>query len=359
MFGWLTRWTDRRESPKGLPPERRTHGRGTQLGRARANTVTYGGEERRRDASGEPDPWLVGGVPRSPDPRAVRTDLTKVLYEELDKTRRQPDQVFLQSLLRTVGMEDLEFPPFPKIAHQLDVELSRVDPNMAKLVRLVEQDPDLVRRVWNQANSVHFTEPPSNLHQAITRIGFDSLWRIGMHVCVKTAVFKVRGYQEQANIVRAHGYVVAELSAWLGGDQRGETFLAGLLHDVGKLVVYRAAGQPAAEGPADASLVRRVAAELHPGLGLLVMHAWKLSDGVANAVGFHHAPEESPEETRDLVRLLWSADVAAHTAYSARMNRASGGLAVLGSMKYLGMEPEVVLEQADALWTSALSETVD
>jgi HD-like signal output (HDOD) protein len=220
---------------------------------------------------------------------------------------------------------------------------------MFQVVRLVEQDPSLVRRVWIQASSGSFAHPPSGLHHAIARIGFDALWRIGMSICLHSAVFRVRGYQEQADHARSHGVACAELAAWITDDKRGEVFLAGLLHDIGKLVVYRAACVRDDTDRARPRLVHRLATELHAGIGLLAVHAWQLSDRVAAAVGFHHHPDRAPEEAQDLAEILWVTDVAFHTADQARLGRECGGLAALKSVEGMEFDAARLMEKAHAL----------
>ena len=294
-------------------------------------------------------PWIGAASPESADPEAVRTWLSKRLYEELDSRPSRADREFLERLLRVVGTEKLDFPPFPDIARRLDRLLGQGDPSMFQVVRLVEQDPSLVRRVWIQASSAGFSHPPSGLHHAIARIGFDALWRIGMSICLHSAVFRVRGYQEEADHARSHGVTCAELAAWITQDKRGEVFLAGLLHDIGKLVVYRAACVRDEVDRARPRLVHRLATELHAGIGLLAVHAWQLPDRVAAAVGFHHDPDKAPEEAQEQARVLWITDVAFHTADQARLGRECGGLAALQGVEDMDFDAAQLMEKAHAL----------
>jgi HD-like signal output (HDOD) protein len=353
MFGWLRQRIFSRGEASGAKRQLGAEpGTLSSMRRQRASTMDYGGA----NLGGEPEPWLIGGVPHSADARDVRTDISRLLYRQLDMVSTQDDVHFIEALIRGVSTADLDFPPFPKIAQQLDMLLSRPEPDMSAVIRLVEQDPDLVRRVWQKANSAHFTQSPSSLHQAITRIGFDDLWRIGMQVCMQSGVFRAKGYEDAANNVRIHGFVVAELCALLGEDQRGDYFLSGLLHDIGKLVIYRAAGSIAPRWTPDSSLVKRLAAELHPGLGFLLMRAWGLTDAVCNAVGFHHGPESAPSGNQSICRFLWLSDVAAHTALATLSERRSGGHAVLHSSKDLNIEPDEFVRLAARWYQDMLQE---
>jgi len=294
-------------------------------------------------------PWLRGGLPACAPADTLRTELLRALYEEQSHQNAPEDVAFIGRLIQVVGTAKLEFPPFPNVARELDGLLKERDPSMFQVVALVEQDPALVRRVWVSGSGAAFVHPPSGLHHAIARIGFDALWRIGMAVCLNSQVFRVRGYQGAADAVRTHGILVGELAAWLRDERRGHHFLSGLLHDVGKLVVYRAASVRDGLTAPSCQLVQMMVDRHHPSLSLLAAHAWSLGDDVAQAVGYHHHPVSAPDSVKDISRILWAADVAAHTVQEARAGRDCGGLAELERVVGLPKSPQALLRKAQAL----------
>lgn len=294
-------------------------------------------------------PWLRGGVPSGGSCEEVRTALLRELYEEKERQLEPADKAFLERLIQLVGTEKLDFPPFPDVARQLDSLLKERDPSMFQVVRLVEQDPALLRRVWLAGSSAAYSQPPSGLHHAIARIGFDALWRIGMAVCLHSQVFRVRGFQRRADEVRAHGIAVGELSAWIRDEKRGHHYLAGLLHDVGKLVVFRAASVKDGLDAPSRSVVEAIQDRHHPSLSLLAAHAWSLGDNVATGAGFHHHPISAPKEYHRIAQTLRAADIALHTAQQARLGRECGGLVELARMEGLGKTPGKILEKAHAI----------
>ena len=162
-------------------------------------------------------------------------------------------------------------------------------------------------------------------------------------------VFRVRGYQKVADEVRGHGIVVGELAAWIRDEKRGHHYLAGLLHDVGKLVVYRAASVRDGLTAPDRALVEMMVDRHHPSLSLLAAHAWSLGDKVAGAVGFHHHPVAADAAAAELARIVWAADVAYHTARLAKNGQECGGLAELDRIQRLPKPAGQILEKAHAL----------
>jgi putative nucleotidyltransferase with HDIG domain len=80
-----------------------------------------------------------------------------------------------------------------------------------------------------------------------------------------------------------------------------QAFLLGLLHDVGKLVVFdRITEMRSSQRRAlaiDRQVVARVLRSLHEPLGGLVIQQWGLDSEIARAVGSHH--REPPPQSRD------------------------------------------------------------
>jgi len=278
-------------------------------------------------------PWREGRVAISIDPEEVRPHLIGALFEVQDECETDADKAFLTRLIRQLGTDQLDLPPFPDVAWQLDTLLRLGDPPLVRVVKLVRREPALVRRVWTQACSAFYARPPNSLDHAVARIGFDALWRIGMSACLYSEVFRVRGFQEAADEVRQHGIVTADVAAWLSGKKLGAVYLAGLLHGVGKLMIYKSASTNRSVGMPSLALVDRVADEVNASIGVLVAHAWKLGPEVAAGIGFYLDPAMAPAEYLATARQVQVANIATHTAALSRKGKDCGGLLELLNME--------------------------
>lgn len=276
-----------------------------------------------------PAPWDNGGVAPSIDPDEVRPHLMEALFEMQEQCETDAGKAFFTRLLRLLGTDQLDLPPFPDVAWQLDSLLRLGDPPLVRVVKLVRREAALVRRVWTQACSAFYARPPNSLDHAVARIGFDALWRIGMSACLYSEVFRVRGFQEAADGVRRHGIIAADVAAWLSGKKLGAAYLAGLLHNVGKLMIYRAASTARPVGLPDAQLVEDVATKLYPSIGVLVAHAWKLGPEVAAGIGFHHDPTQAPPQYQEVAMQVQVSNIATYTAEFSRHGQDCGGLLTL------------------------------
>ncbi len=301
-------------------------------------------------------PWEEGGVTNSLDPEEIRPHLMQQLFEASDGCSDAADKEFITRLIRTLGTDKLDLPPFPDVAWQLDTLLRLSDPPLVKVVKLVRREAALVRRVWTQACSAYYARPPNSLDHAVARIGFDSLWRIGMSTCLYSGVFRVRGFQEQADEVRRHGIVAADVASWISGMKLGPAYLSGLLHGVGKLLVYKAASPRKPGAMPSEAFVERICQEHHAAIGVLVAIDWKLGVQVAGGIGYYHDPDQAPAEHQETARQVQAANIAAHTARLSRSGNDCGGLLTLLGLEGLQFDvgrtigkAHEVLESLDAL----------
>ncbi len=295
-------------------------------------------------------PWEGSHVALSIDADFVRQALKDEFESEL-KRAKGGDRKFLLRMIRLFDSRSLDLPPFPDIAQELDAILKKKNTTVMQIASVVERDPGLLRRVWTQGSSAMYATSPRSLHHAVARIGLDALWRIGMAVCLNDAVFQIKGFQEEADQARTHGIVAAEVSAWLSGERRGHIYMAGLLHAVGKLILYRTASEGGKlTTPPSKDLVNRLAKRYYPSLGVLVARTWKLHDTVAAGIGYHTRPQSAEEGYERAARIVQAASIATHTADLARQGYDCGGIATLERIDGLIFDPEKAVAKAHGVF---------
>ncbi len=270
------------------------------------------------DDSFELRPWNHKYVVPSLNCDLLREYLARSLRVEIGRVNDAADRAFIQRLIDLTRVPDLELPPFPNASLEVDQLLSRPDPPMAQIVRVVEQDPAFVQRVWSRAKSAHYSQPPETLRLAIARLGFDELWKVGMSLCLHEGVFRVRGFQDEVEEVRQHGIIAADVVSWVSGHARGPFYMAGLLHDVGKLVTYRMASVRHAKNRPTVETVEQIIKKYHPSIGVIVAEAWQLGEIVKIGAGFHHNPLAARTEQRRTAAMVQVADIAAHAVIPNR-----------------------------------------
>jgi HD-like signal output (HDOD) protein len=272
------------------------------------------------------------------------------LFRQVDDSDHEGNREFVARLVRIIGTEKLDMPPFPDVARQLDKLLRQAEVPINKVVKLAEREPALVKRIWQMACSSAFAEPPTSFQYAVARVGFDSLWQIAMSTCVYDAVFRVRGYEGEVDRIRQHGVVAAEVAAWLAPDEKGQVYLSGLLHDIGKLMIYRAAVTRPGKPAPSPEYVDQVVRLYHASLGVLVAQSWKLGDWVSAGIAFHHDPSRAAADQQDIAWIVHAANVATHTAEKARNGQECGGMMALLEIDSFSFDVARTIEKAHSMF---------
>ncbi|MCU0618361.1 MAG: HDOD domain-containing protein [Gemmatimonadaceae bacterium] len=236
--------------------------------------------------------------------RHLRTALTE-LERDLDSGDRRGDAPALFDRLAKSGEKTVRQPP-AAAQRALDM-MRRPDVPIPDLVRLVEQDPSLAQALLRHANSALYASASGgqvvSLADAIRRVGTQGLRSVvlasmveGM-LCRPGAAFDQMVRQVWEHMVRTAP--VARGIAPAFGVVPDEAFTLGLLHDVGKLVLFDRIGTLRADLRRDlqlsAPLVTRMLRALHEPLGGAAALRWGLGKSAAEVIGAHHRRAEPLE----------------------------------------------------------------
>ncbi len=197
-----------------------------------------------------------------------------------------------------------ELPALPMVALKLLRITGDESANGTVLGRIVETDPAIAARVLRRVNSAHyaFQHKISSIPHAVVILGFSAIRAIAMEVALFDAWVR-RDVQRKFDRARfwQHSLAVAGLcrvlARVLNHPDPEEAYAAGLLHDIGKLIIdvhgtmsYRdflESYRRTEEGP----LVEEEKVLIglsHDRLGGYFAHQWRLPDAIVNAILLHH-----------------------------------------------------------------------
>jgi len=238
------------------------------------------------------------------------TSLTQVLNSKL--------------LIGIVGsMQDL--PSLPRTYVALRSAISNANTGAEQLASIVEQDPAISAKLLQLVNSAFFgvAREITEIKAAITYIGIHSLQSLVLSVEV------FRAYEKQKHIpgfsldeFQSHCQLTAKIAGGLRGVKAlpGSAVVAGLLHDIGKLVLIERTPEHFARALAGARQERRplfaVEEELmgvsHAEVGAYLLSLWGIPYPVVEAVAHHHHPERVSPAELDLLSAVYIANSLAH-----------------------------------------------
>jgi len=192
------------------------------------------------------------------------------------------------------------------------------DCSIIEFARVIERDVKLATDILAMANSSLFAgaQPLSSLHQAIVRLGLRQCKQV-LYASGLSTMMQRLSREDASNQQRLwrHCFHTAILalhfnhSASLGFE--GEEFTAGLMHDIGRLLLglclpERAAELDLLDFDGAARLQDReqsLTGTDHCELGAWFARQNNLPGPLVDAVRFHHAPGRAPREYQRLVAL--------------------------------------------------------
>ena len=251
-----------------------------------------------------------------------------------------------------------DLPVVSETARKLVIQLNQPDLHRDELVETVRCDNVLTAkllRVCNSANS-GMREPVLSVDQALLLLGDNMVFRIVCAIGFGGSLgMAAPGYDTEANGLWTHS-----LSTALGAEYLAEVesygnflpstaFTAGLLHDIGKLVISKVLTPKARAGIRSkiaGQSLSRVKAEKavlgadHCEVGACLLKRWSLPELIVEAVADHHSPVLKP--AIQLSAVVYLANCAAHLCGTAPGWQAQAIQAKNTVAEVLGMDVEKV-----------------
>ena len=202
-------------------------------------------------------------------------------------------------LLREVKV----LPPSPQVLPKVLDALRHEQTTLEEVGELISLDPVLTGKLLHYCNSVYFAgrEPVTNVPEAIGRVGFQTIFALVSTVSGSKAFNPPEDSGVDGGQLWKHSLTTAFACKFIADDIEADgnlLFTAGLLHDIGRVVLAQAKGaaygqllQQAASTGGDATALEKAAYGFtHADVGACLMDTWKLPVLLVEAVRCHHQP---------------------------------------------------------------------
>ncbi len=226
----------------------------------------------------------------------------------------------LRRLLGDVG----PLPAVPRVYSELTRRLADPSVSVIELAELVSEDPALAAQVLRMANSAFFgrDRAVSGLADAAARLGTRLLRSLVLHAELyggfplpPAEVGRIEAFQRHSALVARIASGLEPRAPWLD-----DAFSAGLLHDLGKLVLlsrlpkrYEAIEAEALRSGRELHVVEAEQLGAHHGtIGACLLGMWGLPSVILEAVHGHHGMPVEATPRLDAVRAVALADRLAH-----------------------------------------------
>jgi putative nucleotidyltransferase with HDIG domain len=233
-----------------------------------------------------------------------------------------------QAQQRAVANRVRCFPALPVLYTQLLRELSSSDVSSERIGELIGRDLAMSTKLIQLVNSAVFGFPRqvASIVEAVSLLGLETVKSLvlGLHAFGQFADVRPRYFSMHE--VWRHSLAVADCAKRLGRAVGasdavvGEAYVAGLLHDLGQLILSANLGRPYDDALAQARVRAAPAWETeqemlgltHADAGAYLAVQWGLSLPVVEAVARHHRPSQSEAKELTPLALVHVANVIVH-----------------------------------------------
>jgi len=223
-------------------------------------------------------------------------------------------------------------PAMPQILVKLIEHLQADDLGMPELAALISKDAGMTGKLLAVANSsaYHRSTRSANLEQSLVALGTDMIKTL----VISDSVFQTFNSFPHSNSTDLRAFWKNSLSAAVLAREAArvldyahpeEAYLAGLLHNVGRLALLAAAPKEygfnfTARDDEDLCAVEQRTLQItHTEAGAWLVERWQLDSFLADAVLYHHEPSARLESSHPLIRIVRLAHVLSSHADDATM----------------------------------------
>lgn len=235
-------------------------------------------------------------------------------------TGKERGQALKDRIFRT--LKDL--PPMPKVAQKARKILSNPNSSFIDLAKVIETDQGIVTRILKLANSPYYglSGNVSSVQHASVVLGGKTLMELLNLACSSEILGKtLKGYDLDAGDLWVHSLAVASGSAVLARKVNPpleqDAFAAGLIHDVGKIILdpyvferkeeFRSFVESGRESFLYAE--KEILGFDHAELASEVCEQWQIPGHITRSIRHHHDP--APSDGDDLSYIVHMADAIA------------------------------------------------
>jgi HD-like signal output (HDOD) protein len=211
-----------------------------------------------------------------------------------------------ESIKRVASQTDA-LPAMPDVYAKLMMEIRSPDPSMSAVGKIIQSDVAMAAKILQLVNSAFFglRQHVMSAAQAVTLLGLDTVRALVLMVGVFAQADKKRlprGFSLESlalhsTAVGSYGQAICQTEN-AAKDLAADAFMAGLLHDVGMLVLANACADAYGEviEAAISSRLRICEVEqaafqcTHAEVGAYLLGIWGIPNPIVEAVAYHHCP---------------------------------------------------------------------
>jgi HD-like signal output (HDOD) protein/CheY-like chemotaxis protein len=236
--------------------------------------------------------------------------------------------------IKTIISRMRSIPSLPALYEELTAVLRLESPSLAQIERIVSKDVGMATKILQLANSAFIGARGrvSNLLQAVSLIGTESVRTLVLSIHIFSQCDGNSEVAPYLPVLWDHSAAVAWLAQRIATSESctkaivEESFTAGLLHDIGKVIFLSEMLDKYRQilGTSSGSILELEFEQLgctHAQVGAYLMSIWGLPVPLVHAVAFHHCPSQTEETKFSSLTAVHAADAIASANDPAILNK--------------------------------------
>lgn len=236
-----------------------------------------------------------------------------------------------ESLINVISKID-SLPSLPSLYREVVEEANSPNGSLAKIGEIISKDVGMSAKLLQLVNSAFFglPEPVSSTVRAVNLLGLQT---------IKTLILTIKIFSQfdRAGLpcysvpsLMDHSVSMGILARSiatqedLGQKQIDQAFMAGLLHDIGKLILLDKLPSKCLEiskafnssGCQLWEAEQKVLGTSHAQVGAYLMGIWGFSESIVEAIAFHHCPSKCSNSTFGILSIIHLANAFEHGDHS-------------------------------------------
>lgn len=212
-----------------------------------------------------------------------------------------------------------QMPAFPKSVQQIIELTNRADCSPRDLVDVIDKDPVVTVKILKVVNSAYFSLPKqvTSIGNAVVFLGFNTIKNLALGIAAIGMLPKENsaGFDIQQYLLHslATAGVAKKLASKLDDADPMDCFIAGLLHDFGKVVLaqfmpeefHQALEESKSKGISLHETLQSTIGTDHATVGAMLIEKWRFAPGLVETIGNQHAPTE---KDTDMIACVFAAN---------------------------------------------------
>jgi HD-like signal output (HDOD) protein len=257
--------------------------------------------------------------------------LQSVQYAHQNLSKPCDSEILKQTLAKLFALRDImadesvkkivsqieSLPSLPAIYNEIIEEMQSEDPSIKKVGDIISKDLSMTAKILQVVNSVFFglSRKINSPTEAVLLLGLETIKSLVLSVKIfaefsrkKFSWFNIDALFNHSMSVSTYTKTIIKTEK-LGQDLINYSLMAGLLHDLGKLILATNLQKPYKEVLTAAKGSDRNLWDLeyeafgtsHAEIGAYLMGLWSLETPIIEAIAFHHCPANSMSQNMGLL----------------------------------------------------------